>query len=50
MDDDIIFDSDTIDQLINKLPNKCWNGPDGISNFFTKEIIKFHLGPIYHKQ
>ena len=33
MNDNIIFDSNTINQLIDKLPNKCSNGPDGISIF-----------------
>ena len=38
MNDNIIFDSNTINQLINKLPNKCSNGPDGISNFLLKKL------------
>ena len=38
MNDNIIFDSNTINQLINKLPNKGTNGPDGISNFLLKKL------------
>ena len=38
MNDNIIFDSNTINQLIDKLPNKCSNGPDEISNFLLKKL------------
>ena len=38
MNDDIIFNSNTIKQIINKLRNKYSNGPDGISNFFLKKL------------
>ena len=38
MNDNIIYDSNTINQLINKLPNNCSNGPDGISNFVLKKL------------
>ena len=38
MNDNVIFDFNTIDQLINKLPNKCSNGRDGISNFLLKKL------------
>ena len=38
MNDNIIFDYNTISQLIDKLPNKCSNGPDGISNFLLKKL------------
>ena len=38
MNHNILFDSKTIKLLINKLPNKCSNGPDGISNFLLKKL------------
>ena len=38
MNDNIIFDPNTINQLNNKLPNKCSNGPDRISNFLLKKL------------
>ena len=38
MNDNIIFDSNTTNQLIDKLPNKCSNGPDGISIFLLKKL------------
>ena len=38
MNNNIIFDSNTINQLINNLPNKCSNGPDGIFNFLLKKL------------
>ena len=41
MNDNIIFDSNTNKKKINKLPNKCLNGPDRISNFLAKKLSNF---------
>ena len=46
MSDNIIFDSNTINQLINKLPNKCSNDPDGISIFLLKKLSNSICIPI----
>ena len=46
MNDYIIIDCNTINQLINKLPNKCSNGPDGISNFLLNKLSNFICIPL----
>ena len=45
MNDDIIFDVATIEQYLNKLPNKFSAGPDGIPTIlFTKKLLNL----VYH--
>ena len=42
-DDDIIFDVDKIELLLNKLPNKYSAGPDGIPITLLKKIFELIL-------
>ena len=45
MNDNIILFYNTIKQIINKLPNKCLNGPDRISNFYYRN---YEILFVYH--
>ena len=38
MNDNVILDSNTLKKIINKLPNKCSNDPDGMTNVSLKKL------------